>query len=474
MFIRGIIIALIGQLFFLVSGFAINFTLARWLGPLDYGTFGLVISILVFVELFVHTGIPEAIKKYGGENPDVINIIVKQTLKWQIIYCFLVFAVLFLASPLISRIFQDPQLAHLLRIAGIDILFYGLFKYIAGVQNGLHNFFKYSLLGMVYAGTRLCAIVGFVWVGYSLSGAFIGNIIGSLVAVTVGIAITKLPKIENDKFQFNKKSYINFVVPNIFYFVGLNLFFSLDLWFVKYYLADMNVAFYVSAALLAKLPYFLSIGLSAILLPSLGFAIASKSIKRVKEIKFETIRYLVIFLLLLIILVVTNSRLIIETLFGQQYSDAAPILAILIVGMSLITIMAVIHTILISQNLMKKCFWQIIFLLLIDITFNIILVPRFHLVGAALSTTFTGLIGAIIGGYYIFGEWKSLFFSYTPLRLAVIVGCLYLVSNSILGFMGGLSLKLLLLSLLYFILLFATKEISFVELKKLKNAIRLS
>ena len=90
---RGTIFILISQLIFLFSGFAINIILARSLGPSEYGIFGLVLSILIIAELFVITGIPEALKKFGGEKPEFLNVIIKKTFIWQLGYSFIVFAI---------------------------------------------------------------------------------------------------------------------------------------------------------------------------------------------------------------------------------------------------------------------------------------------------------------------------------------------------------------------------------------------
>jgi len=51
MIARGTILMMLGQVSFQLSGFAINFRLARLLGPIDYSIFGLVISGLIMVVL---------------------------------------------------------------------------------------------------------------------------------------------------------------------------------------------------------------------------------------------------------------------------------------------------------------------------------------------------------------------------------------------------------------------------------------
>ena len=52
----------------MVSGYAVNVGLARLLGPADFGTFNVVMSLLLVVQLFVITGIPIALQKFVAEN----------------------------------------------------------------------------------------------------------------------------------------------------------------------------------------------------------------------------------------------------------------------------------------------------------------------------------------------------------------------------------------------------------------------
>ncbi|MBC8180878.1 oligosaccharide flippase family protein [candidate division KSB1 bacterium] len=470
---RGVILTVVSQVVMLISGFGINLALARLLGPEDYGTFGLVISILIIVEMFVFTGIPEAIRKFGGETPELMRSIKKKTLPWQVVYCLAMYIVLFFFTPIISSVLSDDRLTTLLRIAGLNVFFFGLHKYFDAIQCGLHNFFKYSLLGIIYSISRLVAIVGIVLAGFSLIGALIGNFSASVIGLLFGIIFLKYLKQQKNKKEINTKKYVNFIIPNIIYFVGLNLFFSIDLWFVKYFLSDLNVGYYVSAAALSKLPYFLSMGLSAVLLPSISHSIATSDFVRTREIISDSLRYVLIFLILIVVVVFFNCRQIIEFVMGAEYSEAGPVLGVLMAGLSLATIMIVNQTILISKNLMKLCFYQVLFLLIIDIILNAYLVPRYQMFGAAFSTSIVGLLGMIITSAYIFEDIKELLVPYTgKLVLAIIITGLFSFGFNF--FALHIIFKLIFLSSIYFIVLYALKIINTVDIERLKMAVQIS
>ena len=468
---RATILLMASQAIFLLSGFLMHAILARLLGVENYGTFGLVMSILIIAELFVITGIPEAIQKFGGAQPEAMQKLVSKTLSWQIIYATVVLVLFWLIAPLLAKGFADEKLTPLLRLACFDIIFYGLYKYFLGVQNGLHRFIHYTILAVSYSIIKLIAIVSLVWLGYSVTGAIIGNMIGSILVLVIAWMFSRLPK---STAELQEIPYLSFVTQNVFYFVGLNLFFTIDLWIVKYYLTDVNVGLYVSAGTLAKVTYIFSIALSAVLLPSLSRSIKLKQLDRVKEITQDSLRYLLIFLVLINIVIAANSVKIVELFFGATYVEAAPILTILTVGLSLVTMMAIINTIMIAQNKMKDCFTMIAGLLVLDVSLGLVLVPQFGLAGAALATTMVGIVGTIWGGMYILKDFKDLLFSLSPLRIAGAALLVFLLSNGLDLISLDVIIKSALIAGVYFMLLWLTRELNSIDLRRLRESVGIS
>ncbi len=456
------------QVVFLASGLAVNFGLARLLGVVDYGNFGLVMSVLVVVELFVITGFPEVIQKFGGERPETLRLLVRQSLRWQILYALGVWALFWLAAPLLAQFFHDQALVSLLRLASVDIIIYGLYKYFLGVQNGLHRFQQYTLLGITYSLARLFAILGLVLLDFSVQGALLGNILASAAALVLALIFYRVPKPESAS---PPAAYGAWVVQNVIYFVGLNAFFSIDLWFVKLLLSKSEVGLYVSAAVLAKLSYFLSIALSAVLLPSLSRALAHQESQRVRELTQDTLRYLLIFLTLLNVLIFLYAREIITLFFGEEFILAAAILRWLALGHSFVTIMAVINTIMIAHNKMRQCFLLVSALAALDIALNLYLVPRLHMQGAALATLIVGLAGTIVSGLYIFSDIRPLLFSLSIPRTLAISACVAIIAKFIAGLPVDFIVKAMLAAGAYFMLLWVSKEINVVDLRRLRESI---
>jgi|Deesub1362B_J571_1020462.scaffolds.fasta_scaffold00917_5 O-antigen/teichoic acid export membrane protein len=426
MIFRATILLVGSQIIYLLSSFFVNIGLARMLGPSSFGVFGLVISILVVAELFVITGIPEAIQKFGSVHVSVMRLIIRETMAVQIIYTISIFLIFWMIAAPIASFFGDSALRVLLRIAGFDIIFLGLYKYVLAIQNGLRWYSRYAILNIVYSITRFLSILGLVYLGFSLKGALIGNFLCSLVALLVGLWMTRLPETnENPQKELQWKP---FIVQNVLYFVALNMLFAVDVWFVKYFLADVHVGEYVSAANLSKLIYFLSIAISAVLLPEVARSYGMGNRYEVGQVVRNFLRWLFVLASFINTVVWLNAKGIILLLYGSEYQGATPILKIVFIGYTLITLAALIHTILIAQDRMFLCFVLVLSMLLVDIFLNFIFVPHLGTVGAGVAAVLTGTAGFAMGSLFIRDQVLNIIFSGTSVRIALAIGISVLIT----------------------------------------------
>jgi O-antigen/teichoic acid export membrane protein len=457
-----------GQAIFLLSGFLVNSGLGRILGPADYGLFSVVMAVLVIVELFVITGIPELIQKFGGERPETMPRLIRETLPWQTLLSVLLFVGFWIAAPFIAAAFGNTKMTVLLRVAGIDIIVYGLYKYFLGVQNGLHRFGPYTALGITYSLAKLVSIFALVWMGFSVKGALIGNMLGSVFALGLALLFLRMPKSDE---ELESIPYGSFVIQNMFYFVGLNALFSIDLLHVEYFLSAESVGYYSAAAVFAKLTYLFSVALSAVLLPSLARALKQNQSERAAALTKDSLRYVIIFLLLINIIVGINAEGIITLFFGSRFLAAAPILLILIVGLSFVTMMAVINTIMIAQNRMLDSMIMVVALVAIDVVLNRLLIPQWRMVGAAAATSVTGLLGTIAACCYVFKEIRSIIISWSLLRLAAVTIAIILASRFFWTGTIAVFVNSVIIGVLYLVLLWLSREITAVDLQRLKESI---
>ncbi|MDZ7267400.1 MAG: oligosaccharide flippase family protein [candidate division KSB1 bacterium] len=398
MLLRGTFLLLIGQGLFLACGYGISVVLARWLGPQEYGVYGIVYSLLMVCELCVVAGIPNALQRYVGEDPGRAGALHRVLLRWQLGYTVVAWGAALAAAPLLAGFFNDARLVPLLQIALFDVLFFSFYWYYAGMLIGQKHFGRQTLVAGTYSVSKFLFTAGLLWAGFGVVGALVGNILGSLCGLVLGWWWTRLP---HDTAAVDRRGLLHFIVPNILYSIGVNLFFYIDLWVVKYHLSGTVVGFYTAASTIARIPYSFAIALTGALLPGLSHAVARRQRLESERLIRQALRLTLLAVLPLLALVSSSADALAVLFFGAAYAGAGEILRLLMVGLSLYAVFMVINTMAMAGGGMKVCTLIVFVLLPVDLAFNLFGVPRWGATGAALATTATLLLGVLANTYYV-------------------------------------------------------------------------
>lgn len=460
---------LLSQVLFLVSGYGVHVFLARLLGPQDFGVYGVIYSLLMVFELFVVAGIPNALQRFIGENPARASTLHGMLFRWQLGYSLVVFAGAVALAPLIAGLFSAPAHATLLQIAAIDIVFFAFYWYFNGVQIGLKNFGKQTIIASTYSISKFIFIVLLVNLGFAVTGAFIGNILGSICGLALGVWFFRLQRQTSDVASAPVRE---FIVANVLYSVGLNLFFYIDLWFVEYHSAPEVVGFYTAASLVARIPYFFAIALTGALMPSLAFAVGQGLRPQIERIVQQSLRVMLAIAGFAVAITAGSAPELATLFFGEAYHASGAILQILMAGLSVFAIFAVLNTIAMTGTGMTACTKIVFALLPVDVVLNLMLVPKYGATGAATATSLTMLIGAGISAWYVRRTFQTLLPLRPLLRITIAAALVFAVSIWLPMATGiALVLKYLALALLFAILLIITGEIGREELAMLKSLI---
>ena len=117
-----------------VMNFAVSIVLARLLDPSLYGTIALVTAITTILQVFVDSGMANSlIQKKDTDDLDYSSVFY-----FNLGFCLLLYAGLFFAAPLISRLYKDPTLTPIVRVLGLTIVVSGVKNVLLGGE-GLFN-----------------------------------------------------------------------------------------------------------------------------------------------------------------------------------------------------------------------------------------------------------------------------------------------------------------------------------------------
>ena len=104
--------------------FAVTIVLARLLDPALHGTIVEVTAVTTILMVFVDAGMGNALIQ--KKDPDDLDF--SSVFYFNLVFCLILYLLLFLAAPLIARIYREPELVPIVRVLGLTVI-------VAGVKN---------------------------------------------------------------------------------------------------------------------------------------------------------------------------------------------------------------------------------------------------------------------------------------------------------------------------------------------------
>ncbi|MCG3121264.1 MAG: hypothetical protein ALAOOOJD_04301 [bacterium] len=403
----------------MLSGYALNVFLARYFGPEQYGVYGVAMAVLVWVELFVINGVPTAMQKFLPESAEKAASWIRLGRRAQFVYALGIFAVFVASVPLVSRGLQDAAFKMLLWIAAADILFYGMYWFYLGVHSGLHRYENQALIIASYGISKVACCIGLSLTGLGITGALIGNFFGSAIGLAIGAGLmqrVQLPAAPDDEHY---SRLLKFAVPIVLYTLSNNALLYIDLIFVKHFLTPVSAGYYTAAATIARVPYFIFLGLTATVLPALSRMLAQEDHAASRRLLRQTLRLLFGLLIPVLVLVSYNASEIVALLYTATYAAATPILRWLILSIAMYTLLVILSTIMSADGYPHRAFQFNLFAAIIDIPLCLALIPQWGAEGAALATLIAATVGTLAAGFFVLRRFNSILPWASLLRIAI-------------------------------------------------------
>lgn len=470
---KGVIYISIAKFYFILTGYCIYFYLTRKLGPEKFGIYSIILSLISVINAILIAGTLQAVSKFVSEDTRFANSIKRAALKTQAIISGITFLAFFFSANLIAALFNDPDLAFYFKIASPIIIFYSFYAVFIGYFNGLGNFKKQAFLDMTFSTIKTCLILIFVFLGFSVTGAISGFV---LAALSITVLAALIPGVKTYQNHAQKRKILHFGILIMIFTLLTNLILNMDLFLVKallpLHLANSYAGFYNAALSIARIPYQLIIPLTFVLFPLISKSTFQNDRLKTADYISKSLRYSYVMLLLLAVLISANSRDIISLLYSDKYVFASAPLSILAFGILFFSFF-LISTVIISGSGKPRDSVKIaVFILLADILLNSLLIPKLHLVGAALATTSSLLAGLMLCVLYLHKKFGAFIPIDSLLKISVSAGLVYILSLSLK--MTGLILliKLFFLCVVYLLLLLLLKELKEKDINYIRSFLK--
>lgn len=404
---RGTVWVSVAQASLTGFGYLVVILLARGLAPAEFGVYGLLYSYLTALEIILQIGIPGAVSRLiAGQRASERHL--ASTGITLITLIFLgVFAVVWMTAPLIARGLQLEGSEHLIRIAALDMPFFGLYASLTNILTGHRRFRAYSAAVIVYALSKPLGIVLLSAMGeLTVANALLVNALTSVCGFVTAAAFAGRAPF---KLRLTEARLVLSVAgPASFIVMGSQVLLYFDLWGVHFFEAAASATaygYYVAAKSLARIPNFTAFVANAVLVPSLAHAMAQKNAAGIRQFVQGTSRILLITLLPGCALLAVEAEPLMALLFSADYGAGAPYFRLLVIANGLLyTLLFVFLSMLLALSLQKRAARLVLLSLLPALIAITVFVPLLGMRGGALASMTATFIATVAAGSMLYRE----------------------------------------------------------------------
>ena len=340
---RGTMQLLIGRGLFMVSGYLITVILARGLGPAAYGVYGVVMSLLLWIEVVGDLGIQRATIKMIPEESSASDV-AKTSSALLLLVSFVLFGLCWIAAPWIATVFGLEDGARLFRIAILDLPFNGLYLAYQGILQGHRRFGSLAVTLTLYSLVKLVGTAALLVIGLSVEAALIVNVLATVGALLF-LFTQDRPRISLPSSAMAKKM-LGIAAPLGVFVVTTQFVLSAHLWMLKRYSEnDAVIGHYAAAFNLARLPTVVPFVLTGVVLASISMALAREDIGLARHYLQAASRFIFVVLLPVCVLGAWDAGPIMAFVFSDSYLEGGAFLAWLLGAFGLFALLdTLLHT----------------------------------------------------------------------------------------------------------------------------------
>ncbi|HEU20089.1 MAG TPA: flippase [Deltaproteobacteria bacterium] len=371
---------------------ASSIVIARILGPEGQGIYSIAFLLPTFLVIFMNLGIgPASVfyigkKKYPLQSIAGINIIFSLAISSGAIIVGLI--AIFLWG---DHLFPGIKITYLL-LGLIIVPFQVFLSLLINILLGLQNIKKYNAVYLLRDASFLCfIIILLLWFRLGISAAIICLVLSVCFASVLAFC-ESVKEAEGVVFVFDKpmfKDFLNYgskvFLNNVISFLHLRL----DVFLINLLLNPVAVGYYAIAVGLSERIWLISQSAGTVLFPRVT---AETDEKKLRDFTPIVCRNILLFTSIIAVLLFFMSRWLIIMFFSEQYSSSVLPFQILLIGTIAISGSRILANDLAGRGRLIENIYLSAFSVVINIIFNIILIPRIGIPGAALATTISYII----------------------------------------------------------------------------------
>ncbi|MBU1136519.1 MAG: oligosaccharide flippase family protein [Nanoarchaeota archaeon] len=344
--------------------YVFHISMARFLGPEDYGILAVLMSLVYIFSIpneTIQTVISRYTSKYSSEkNLGEIKYLLSKSLKKGILIAIIIFL---LYIPIAFILSEFLKINFVLTLLTGSMLFTVFTMPISrGILQGKKRFNELGINMVSESVIKLLLAVLFVLLGFKVFGAIGGVLIGSFSAFFLAFLPIKDILNSNSK-KIDTSEIYSYGKPVFFAVISIALMYSLDVILARRFFPSELAGQYAVASIIGKMIFFATIGISKAMFPiaSEKFETGDNSNKILKK----SLSLISLLCLSAVFILAFMPKFIITILqFGEEYLPISGILIYTGIAFSLLSITNLIIIYGLRSHKIKSTYFFLAFVLI--------------------------------------------------------------------------------------------------------------
>jgi len=387
---KNVIILFLRKVMGALATLVATMLITRNLSVENYGLYNVFINTILIITSFLSLGIDSAsgyVLQNQKHNQDKVILNIFYLTIFISIISFIVFNLIFKIVPYGSLNGIPPNLQSFATVIGIGILFTNVLYTILIGKMDFKNYAIFSIgpnvifiillsLFLIYREISLDHVIisymtGFIITSILLIIYFFRNVkIFSIKDFKIDVDIQKYI------LKFGLKSYVSNLITILNY--------RINIFIIAHYLGSKETGIYSSCLVIIDFIWLLPATISSVTYP--WFSNPSMSAQR--KVMIPIITRVVIFLTFIAtLLFYVLGDYLVNIVFGSKFTDTRPLFLYLGPGIILMAGSKIINVDFAAQGKPQINIYLNLMALIITVISNFLLIPRFHLIGAAVATS---------------------------------------------------------------------------------------
>lgn len=456
----------LAQMVSMVSGLGLLIIIARFLGDVEYGKMSFALSFTGILIVFADCGLNVMSIREISRNKDKAGKYLTNTLIIKIILAVFTFCIVFLAINITN---YPKDTTYIVILFGISSIISTFSQYLRSIFKAFEKMEYEAILNTIISCTRVGISILVLYLGFGVIEIAYVYVITETLNFILSFCVT-VKKFTKPLFDIDIK-FCKFLIKeaapfSMTIFVGV-LYLKIDVVMLSMMKGDAVVGWYNAAC---------TIIYSLLIIPNLYiqsiFPLMSKYFKTSEHnLKFtieKSSKYLFIISLGITLLLVITSDDIVSVIYGDSFTNSALALKILSMYLPLRFVNNVTGYTLASINKEPYHAFGGLVGACMNIVLNLILIPKYSLVGAAIATVITDIVLFLVYYYFVSKFFMRISVSKTFSRpivsfSAALIVIYFLKINTIIVVIIGI--------IIYLLMLYITKTFDKDDIGILKNIV---